>query len=201
VGSHADGELGVLVDADVLPVAADAAGELGPEGTQVDGVDPSRRAAPVEAGRSDAEGRGHGRGDSLLEPAARLRRHGAADDGRAAGVQCVHAPFDVVGGDHAVAVDPHEHLTPRLGEGDVEGRRLDAPGVVDDPHLARPVGGQIPGRVRGATVHDQDLDDLPIALGRHRVEAGVDVGLFVEDGNGHGDGRLGVSHGRPPCTS
>ena len=149
----------------------------------------------MEPGRTDTKGRSHGRSHALLEPAPGLGVHGAAHNGRAAGLQGFDAALDVVGGDHAMAVDPHDHVALSFAEGDVERRRLDAPGVGDDPHVPAPTGDEIPGRVCGPTVDDEHLDDLPVGLGRNRVEAGVDVRLLVEDRDGHGHGRPGVGHG------
>ena len=194
MGAHAVRQLGVLVHAEVHGVPTELACERGAVGAEVDGVDPARGAPAVEAGGPGADRRRHGGGDPPRQPSSGPGPHGPTHHRRPGAGESVHAPFDVVGRDRAMSVDPHEHLALGGGQGHVQARRLDAARVVEDTHPG-PGRRQGPGAVHRATVGHQDLHHMRIGLCGDRVEAGRDVGLLVEGRDGDGD--RGPRAGRP----
>ena len=98
-------------------------------------------------------------------------------------------------------VHANDDLAARAADALVESRRLDAPGVVDEPDA--PVGGgeapeHLARRVHAHPVGDQDLESIagPV-LRQDRLDAGLDVRLFVEARNRDGHEGLHPTSIRP----
>ena len=86
-------------------------------------------------------------------------------------------------------MSPLASAKPTLSAADWMRRGLDSSRTLSAPfadHVARPVGG--------ASVDDQHLDDVRVALGIEGVEAAFDVTLLVQDRDHHRHRGSGVNH-------
>ena len=197
-------ELVVLVAHQLLVEDPDAVEHLPPVGAEGQGVDEGGlgRGAEGHAAHPDAGALrgGDGPGGRRLPDGL----HGPAHALHARGRQRVEAAAEVVGGDDAVAVHPHDDVGGRRGEGQVHRHRDDAPGVVEDRDLGA-VGGRdlahaVGGAVVGVPVDDDHLRRGDVVLGEHRTQALVDEGALVADRHDDRDawGRWAGGRGRGP---
>ncbi len=199
---HANRELRVLVDADVLCIATDGQRVHASIRTQVDGVDPPFGPTGVKPRRTSADTRAHRFRDRSLQRGAPPRgTHATAHDRRRRSLERIDTPLDVRTVENAVTVDAHDHVSDRHRKCRIQSRRLNATRVVHHPD-AWGRGRDLASGVGGAAIGNQDLDDSRIPLGAYRRQRRGQVLLLVVRRDDHADGQRTFTHRpSPPRTA
>src|SRR5207253_5844032 len=125
-----------------------------------------------------------------------LRTLRAADVVGAGALERLDTLADVIARVLAVHVHPHDHVALRSLDQLAQAGGLQPLGVIDqlDPRIfGRQPRNDLARAIRGATICDQDLDQLArIVLRLHARDAGRDVALFIERGHRDRHSRLAL---------
>ena len=112
----------------------------------------------MEGAATQAELRGVGDGDGLLEGGTTLGVHDSTDIGRPGSLQQLDSRRDVLRAELTVSVDAHDDLVLRSGHTEVKGLGGGAAGIVDDPNAIVP-GSQLLSDLSGAVSAGSDGED------------------------------------------